>query len=364
MKRIVLFLALLAVSAGTFAKDNFKFSGRIDGVTTDTLLIEYVQFTPKKNISNFKVPIKDGQFSFSARLNETCNASLRLKSNPRNEHTTYFAPNEEAVFSGRLNLFEEHWDGSEFYQQYQHTRDLIRPFYEENKATKSLPDSIHKMKKREITDRMHAAVKEYIKQHANEDATAVLTFYTGAYNELATINALAPEVRNGRCKPLLDKEVEFLTRLNKEITAHNAVGSDTVKIGSQVPELGMKDLDGLELQFSSLRGRYVVLDFWGSWCTWCIKGFPKLKKYYEKYSDRLEIVGIDCNDTDEKWRAAVKKHKLPWLQVRSADGIAEMKFRIKGYPYKVLISPEGVVLKTFVGETDDFYTLLDDLLSE
>ena len=148
----------------------------------------------------------------------------------------------------------------------------------------------------------------------------------------------------------------------KEAAARKAVKNDTVTIGTQVPELGLKDLQGNVLELKSLRGKYVVLDFWGSWCTWCIKGFSKLKEYYAKYKDRLEIVGIDCNDTAEKWAAAVKKHNLPWLQVRSEDGITEEKFRVKGYPYKVLISPEGIVLNAYLGETADFYQYLDSAL--
>ncbi len=42
-------------------------------------------------------------------------------------------------------------------------------------------------------------------------------------------------------------------------------------------------------------GQIVVLDFWGSWCGWCIKGFPEMKKYYEKYKDRMEILGMDLS---------------------------------------------------------------------
>lgn len=72
-------------------------------------------------------------------------------------------------------------------------------------------------------------------------------------------------------------------------------------------------------------------------------------------------MGIDCNDTAEKWAVAVKKHKVPWLHVRSEDGIAEQKFRVQGYPYKVLISPEGTVLKAYLGETEEFYLYLDRL---
>ena len=160
-------------------------------------------------------------------------------------------------------------------------------------------------------------------------------------------------------KSEIDSYEKMFTRVMKEHAAREAVKNDTVTIGGQVPELGLKDLQGNVLELKSLRGKYVVLDFWGSWCTWCIKGFPKLKEYYSKYRDRLEIVGIDCNDTAEKWAAAVKKHNVPWLHVRSEDGIVEQKFRVKGYPYKMLISPEGKVLKTFLGETEEFYQHLD-----
>ena len=70
------------------------------------------------------------------------------------------------------------------------------------------------------------------------------------------------------------------------------------------------------------------------------------------------------NDTAEKWAAAVKKHNVPWLHVRSEDGIAEQKFRVQDYPYKVLISPEGTVLNAYLGETEEFYQYLDSTLEQ
>ena len=91
-----------------------------------------------------------------------------------------------------------------------------------------------------------------------------------------------------------------------------------IKEGLPAPDFTLNDLNGQPLALSSLRGKYVVLDFWGSWCGWCIKGIPDMKKYYEKYKGKLEILGIDCRDTEEKWKAAVEKHELPWLHVRNA----------------------------------------------
>ena len=202
----------------------------------------------------------------------------------------------------------------------------------------------------------------YIEEHPDEDATATLVVYVDYDQVLTAISKLTPEVRNGRMKTELDRIEKMFTQVMKEIAARRAVQNDTVTIGGRVPELGLKDLHGNVLELKSLRGKYVVLDFWGSWCTWCIKGFPKLKEYYAKYRDRLEIVGVDCNDTAEKWVAAVRKHHVPWLHVRSEDGIAEQRFRVKGFPYKVLISPEGTVLNAYLGETEEFYQYLDNTL--
>ena len=359
-RRILLLLAMLPV--GTFAKDNFKMTGKIDGVENDTLCIEYVILQPKKQIVNRKVAVENGEFSFSAKLSEAYSGLMFLKSNPEEILNTFFVPGEEAVFSGRLDLIEAHWSGSTFYQQYERVTNLQRPFDVEFAAVRNEPDSIRLLKNREINSRLFPTYMKYIEEHPNEDATATLVIHVEYDQVLTAIGKLTPEVRNGRMKAELDQNERMFSLVMKRKAAREVVKNDTVTIGSQVPELGLKDLNGNVLELKSLRGKYVVLDFWGSWCTWCIKGFPKLKKYHAKYQDRLEIVGIDCNDTAEKWTAAVKKHKVPWLHVRSEDSIIEQKFRVTGYPYKVLISPEGTVLKAYLGETEEFYQYLDATL--
>ena len=363
MKHYRQFLFLLAMlPVGTFAKDNFKMTGKIDGVGNDTLCIEYVILQPQKQVVNCKVAVMNGEFSFSTRLSDAYLASMYLKSNPKETLYTYFVPDEEAVFSGHLNSVEENWSGTAFYQQYERVTEVQRPFDVEFAAARNEPDSIRVLKNRDINSRSHPAYMKYIEEHPDEDATATLVIYVDYDQVLTAIGKLTPEVRNGRMKVELDQNERMFTLVMKEKAARDAVKNDTVTIGGQVPELGLKDLNGNVLELKSLRGKYVVLDFWGSWCTWCIKGFPKLKEYYAKYNDRLEIMGIDCNDTAEKWAAAVKKHNVPWLHVRSEDGIIEQKFRVTGYPYKVLISPDGTVLNAYLGETEEFYQYLDATL--
>ena len=76
----------------------------------------------------------------------------------------------------------------------------------------------------------------------------------------------------------------------------------------------------------------------------------------------MEIVGIDCRDTEEKWKKAVQKHELPWLHVRNDETKdVTLQYAIEGYPTKIIIDPEGRIAKVVVGEDPAFYKYLDSL---
>ena len=106
----------------------------------------------------------------------------------------------------------------------------------------------------------------------------------------------------------------------------------------------------------------MVLDFWGSWCGWCIKGFPEMKEAYAQYKGKVEFLGISCRDTEKRWKAAVAKHQLPWLNVlNEGDVDVSALYAVEGYPTKIVINPEGKIQKIVVGESPEFYTYLDNL---
>ena len=135
--------------------------------------------------------------------------------------------------------------------------------------------------------------------------------------------------------------------------------------GVEAPDFTLNDLNGKPLTLSSLRGKYVILDFWGSWCVWCIKGIPQMKEYYQKYAGKFEILGIDCNDTEAKWKAAVEKYELPWLHVyNTRDSKVLEHYQIEGFPTKIIVGPDGKIVKTIIGEDPAFYTLLDQLFGK
>ena len=109
----------------------------------------------------------------------------------------------------------------------------------------------------------------------------------------------------------------------------------------------------------------MVLDFWGTWCGWCIRGIPKMKEYYSKYKNQFEILSIDCNESKEKWLAGLKKYEMPWLHVYNPDNTSVREdYAIQGYPTKIIVGPDGKIVKTVVGEDPSFYQFLDDTFGE
>jgi hypothetical protein len=88
-----------------------------------------------------------------------------------------------------------------------------------------------------------------------------------------------------------------------------------------------------------------------------------MKAAYEKYKDKMEIVSVDCRDTEAKWREAVAKYAMSWTQVRCDGKTCDLptQYNVMGYPTKCIVGPDGKVVKTVIGEDPEFYKFLDTL---
>ena len=117
-------------------------------------------------------------------------------------------------------------------------------------------------------------------------------------------------------------------------------------------------------ELAKLKGKYVVLDFWGSWCGPCIAGLPKMKKYYQKYNDKFEFVGIACNDKKSDWEKAIKENQLSWINILNDKAINDISalYGVISYPTKFIIDREGKIIKKFEGEGDDFYVMIEEIV--
>lgn len=141
--------------------------------------------------------------------------------------------------------------------------------------------------------------------------------------------------------------------------------------GAVAADFTTADIDGKQLSLHDYKGKYVLLDFWASWCVPCRKGNPHLKELYSKYQSKgWEIIGVADDDRNNAaWKAAVAKDDLPWKHVLRGASMnyqkkdpkdISTKYGIHSLPTKILISPEGVIIGRYSSEGDE----LDQKLKE
>ena len=128
--------------------------------------------------------------------------------------------------------------------------------------------------------------------------------------------------------------------------------------GAQVTELVMQDPEGKEVHLTDWvgKGKYVLVDFWASWCGPCRAEMPNVKALYEKYKDKgFEIVGVSFDQTKAAWMKGITDLQLPWPQMSDLKGwgcAAAKEYSIHSIPATILFSPDGKVIANGLrGET-------------
>ncbi len=113
-------------------------------------------------------------------------------------------------------------------------------------------------------------------------------------------------------------------------------------IGAQLPDFSYEDFSGTRHHLSELKGRYLLLDFWATWCAPCMAELPKLKESYTAYHPHgLEILGIDGDRSPGAPKAAVEQQQLVWPQARYDADLLDNQFQISIWPTLVLVDLSG-----------------------
>lgn len=375
-------LALAVCSLAAVAQQKVTVNGTVSGYDNINKVFIYCGLEEGYHVYDapVEVPVINGKFSYTHSLNVIVPAWVKpdtLSYSPT--HSIYLIPGETLNVDINAGESTPRLDGTGIYRSIAAAYDIVNPSVKaiedfrakaeeviraipQDQAETPAADSIMNVLNTEYFSLMeanHKVIEDFLDNNLSNQGA--ILYLSDLVDATMLYEALPDEVKATPVGRTLSNRVEVEMKMRKAFEQQEEVDRNQL-LGQPAPAVELTDINGNPFSLTSLRGKYVILDFWGSWCGWCIKGFPDMKAYYEKYKGKFEIVGIDCNDSDAAWRRAVADNDLPWIHVYNhGESTLTSEYKIKGYPTKILVDPDGNVAHITIGEDPAFYPYLDEV---
>ncbi len=200
-------------------------------------------------------------------------------------------------------------------------------------------------------EEMQKANSAYIVKYIDTTTNAVMALFAlGFTRDIDPIELEKPMDRLKQRFPnnaaIATMSDQFKTMMAKKAEQDNA--PKPVAVGSMAPEITMPDTDDKPFSLSQLRGKYVLVDFWASWCGPCRGENPNVVKAYNKFKDKnFTILGVSLDKDKSAWVNAIQEDGLTWKQISDLkywSSAATQLYGFSGIPYNVLVDPQGKII--------------------
>lgn len=363
----ILFFTTLAAGAQQKTANQFFLNGRLKGENSGMM---YLYYSNSQNArEKDSAVITNGKFSFKGKINEPTMAYLALKeeteTRDQNHSTSFFMEPAMMTVVLPLNKFgDAKFTGSKSQNEFAVLQGKKQKVEEQWKI---VMDTLSQVNKRSNVE--FQKLKDWVLTPYEAEAKEIdLAFFAAHPQSPVTAYMLRFYVSSLS----LDSLQMYYDKLGKKLQlTHDAKDlANEIQMlrggspGSMAKDFTTIDINGDKLTLSDFKGKYVLLDFWASWCVPCRAGNPHLKDLYAKYKDKgIEFIGVSDDDSKpEAWHKAVEKDGLPWRQVLRGLDMGKLmknepnprdiseKYGISSLPTKILIDRSGKIIGRYSEE--------------
>ncbi len=354
-------IVILFSCSPSIQKGQFTVSGELKNAPDQQVYLEELYFSQKDPAVLDTAEIKNGKFSLTALATEEGLYRIRLE---KSQAAFIFINDQPAIpFAADFNTLS--LDNARFNSPANY---LLRTFMvdiekqrkglEENSAllqqyANPLPsDSTYRVMQKDFAEKQ-SNFQRYILRYLDTTSNAVMALFSLGYTRDIEPEKIEKTV-GGLMKrfPTNQSIASVVAQYNQMIAQSKSKPHE----GGMAPEITMADTSGKPFSLSMLRGKYVLVDFWASWCGPCRGENPNVVKAYNQFKDKnFTVLGVSLDKDKAEWIKAIGEDKLDWYHISDLkywNSAAVALYGFDGIPYNVLVDPQGKIIGTNLRGSD------------